>query len=159
MSAPEEKTALIAMSGGVDSSVAAWLMLAQGYACTGVTMRLFRNEDIGRSAAHPCCSQADIDDAAEVAFQLDIPHFVADLTAEFRQEVIPAPDRPLRCKAKVRYRQTEQPATVEALDEAHIRVEFDAPQRAITPGQAVVLYDGDTVLGGGTIVETEKETP
>ncbi len=368
MSARKVKTALIAMSGGVDSSVAASLMLEAGYACTGVTMRLFRNEDIGRSAAHPCCSQADIDDAAEVAFQLDIPHFVADLTAEFRQEVIdkfvrtyrqggtpnpcidcnrymkfdrllrladekgidcvvtghyarieydaasgryllkkalderkdqsyvlymltqaqlarirfplggmlkadvraiaeeqgfcnakkhdsqdicfvpdgdygrflevytgehgkegpllntdgavigthrgaacytlgqrrglavaagkrvyvvgkdmarntvtlgpnaalysrvlfaaemnwisvPAPDRPLRCKAKVRYQQTEQPATVEALDEAHIRVEFDAPQRAITPGQAVVLYDGDTVLGGGTIVETEKETP
>ena len=76
------------MSGGVDSSVAAWLMQEAGDACMGVTMRLFRNEDIGRSAAHPCCSQADIDDAAEVAFQLDIPHFVADLTAPFRQEVI-----------------------------------------------------------------------
>ena len=69
---------------------------------------------------------------------------------------VPAPERPLRCKAKVRYRQTEQPATVEALDDTHIRVEFDALQRAITPGQAVVLYDGDTVLGGGTITETEK---
>ena len=351
------------MSGGVDSSVAAYRMLEAGYACTGVTMRLFRNEDIGRSAAHPCCSQADIDDAADVAFALDIPHTVLDLTAPFRREVIdkfvrtyaqggtpnpcidcnrymkfdrllryadargiryavtghyarieydaasgryflkkaldaskdqsyvlymltqaqlarvrfplgtlrkeevraiaeeqgfcnadkhdsqdicfvpdgdygrfleictgrqippgdlldpsgavigthrgaarytigqrrglavaagervyvvakdmekntvtlgpdaalysrsfcademnwlsvPAPDRPLRCMAKVRYRQTEQPATVYALDAARAYVEFDAPQRAVTPGQAVVLYDGDTVLGGGTITGT-----
>ena len=66
MSVPNEKTALIAMSGGVDSSVAACLMQSQGYDCLGVTMRLFRNPDIGRSSAHPCCSQEDIDDAAEV---------------------------------------------------------------------------------------------
>ena len=68
-----KKTALIAMSGGVDSSVAAALMLERGYDCTGATMRLFRNPDIGRSLAHTCCSQADIDDAAEVAPRPDIP--------------------------------------------------------------------------------------
>ena len=84
MSARNKKTALIAMTGGVDSSVAAWLMLREGYDCMGVTMRLFRNPDIGRSLAHACCSLADIDDAAEVAFQLDIPHTVPDFTAEFR---------------------------------------------------------------------------
>ena len=88
MSARNKKTALIAMSGGVDSSVAAWLMLREGYDCMGVTMRLFRNPDIGRSLARACCSQADIDDAAEVAFQLDIPHAVPDFTAEFRQQVM-----------------------------------------------------------------------
>ena len=82
------QTALIAMSGGVDSSVAAWLMLREGYDCMGVTRRLFRNPDIGRSLAHACCSQADIDDAAEVAFQLDIPHAVPDFTAEFRKQVM-----------------------------------------------------------------------
>ena len=58
---------------------------------------------------------------------------------------------PLRCKAKVRYRQAEQWATAEQIDANTLRVTFDAPQRAITPGQAVVLYDGDVVLGGGTI--------
>ncbi len=58
---------------------------------------------------------------------------------------------PLRVQAKARYRQTAQPATVEQVGEDRIRVTFDQPQRAITPGQAVVLYDGDIVVGGGTI--------
>ena len=58
---------------------------------------------------------------------------------------------PLRVQAKVRYRQTVQPATVEQVGEDRIQVTFDQPQRAITPGQAVVLYDGDIVVGGGTI--------
>ncbi len=58
-------------------------------------------------------------------------------------------------KAKVRYRQAEQPATVTQTGDDTIRVEFDRPQRAVTKGQAVVLYDGDTVLGGGTIRQTE----
>jgi len=366
MSARNKKSALIAMSGGVDSSVAAWLMLREGYDCMGVTMRLFRNPDIGRSLAHACCSQADIDAAAEVAFQMDIPHAVPDFTAEFRKQVMekfvrvyerggtpnpcidcnrylkfdrllrsadeqglecvvtghyarieydPAgkryllkkaldrskdqsyvlymltqeqlerirfplgglrksevreiaerqgfcnarkhdsqdicfvpdgdhgrfletftgnrrpegafldesgrrigthrgaekytigqrrglgvaagerlyvvekdmesntvtlgsdaalyrssllagelnwisgtvPDRPLRCKARTRYRQEEQWASVDPLGEGRVRVVFDEPQRAITPGQAVVFYDGDKVLGGGTILEAQNK--
>lgn len=83
-----EKSALIAMSGGVDSSVAAWLMLRQGCRCEGITMRLYRNEDIGLSRFHTCCSQRDIDDASEVAFQLDIPYEVLDFTADFREQII-----------------------------------------------------------------------
>ena len=59
---------------------------------------------------------------------------------------------PLRCKAKARSRMAEQNATVYPMENGFARVVFDEPQRAITPGQAVVLYDGDTVLGGGTIV-------
>ena len=358
------KTALIAMSGGVDSSVAAALMLDRGYDCMGATMRLFRNPDIGRSLAHTCCSQADIDDAAEVAFRLDIPHTVPDFTAEFRacvmekfartyesggtpnpcidcnrylkferllryaaqegmeyvvtghyarieydrengryllkkaldrskdqsyvlymltqaqlahvlfplgslrkaevreiarrlgfvnaekhdsQDIcfvpdgdhgrflarfrgrelpegkvlnergevvgthkgaaqytvgqrkglgvalgepvyvlrkdvkentvtvgpeealysralladevnwlsIPAPEGPLRVRAKTRYRQEEREATVFPCGETRFRLVFDEPQRAVTPGQAVVLYDGDLVLGGGTIANVE----
>jgi len=58
---------------------------------------------------------------------------------------------PLRCKAKIRYRQAEQWATAQRIDADPLRVNFDEPQRAITPGQAVVLYDGDYVIGGGTI--------
>ena len=61
---------------------------------------------------------------------------------------IPAP---MRLKAKVRYRMTEQPCTVEQLDADTLRVTFDQPQRAITPGQSVVLYDGEYVVGGGVI--------
>lgn len=60
-------------------------------------------------------------------------------------------DRPMRVCAKVRYNQKEQPATVETIGENRIRVEFDEPQRAISKGQSVVLYDGDTVVGGGII--------
>ena len=60
---------------------------------------------------------------------------------------------PLRVMAKARSRMTEQPATVYPEENGFARVEFDQPQRAITPGQAVVLYDGDRVIGGGTITE------
>ena len=65
-------------------------------------------------------------------------------------------DTPIRVTAKVRYRHTEAPATVNPLPDGKIEVIFNEPQRAITKGQAVVLYDGDIVVGGGTICETEK---
>lgn len=55
--------ALIAMSGGVDSSVAACLIKEQGYDATGITLKLFDNEDIGEKKEKTCCSLDDIDDA------------------------------------------------------------------------------------------------
>ena len=58
----------------------------------------------------------------------------------------------VRCTAKIRYRAPEQAVTVTPLDGDFVQLCFDTPQRAITPGQAAVLYDGDTVLGGGTIL-------
>ncbi|MFR6379845.1 MAG: tRNA 2-thiouridine(34) synthase MnmA [Evtepia sp.] len=358
--------ALIAMSGGVDSSIAAYLTMQTGCPCLGATMRLYRNIDIGKSPQRTCCAQKDIDDASQVAFQLDLPYEVLDLTARFRAEVMdkfvrtyeaggtPNPcidcnrslkfdtllalarekglsevvtghyarivkdeasgryvlkkaldrskdqsyvlytmtqdqlahtrfplgerhkdqirelatelgfpnaqkqdsqdicfvpdgdygafleaytgktyptgdfldengqpvgthrgavrytlgqrkrlgaghgapglclrkgyggqyrlrrsgvvavsqdahrrrreldrhsrvDRPLRCKAKTRYRQQEEWATVTPLADGKIQVTFDEPQRAMTVGQAVVLYDGDTVLGGGTILSVPDE--
>ncbi len=60
-------------------------------------------------------------------------------------------DGKLNCRARVRYSQKEEDATVWQTGDNEIHVEFSSPQRAITPGQAVVLYDGDTVIGGGTI--------
>ena len=60
----------------------------------------------------------------------------------------------LRVRAKVRYRHQEQWASVRQ-EGARLRVVFDDPQRAITRGQAVVLYDGENVLGGGTIEDVE----
>lgn len=60
-------------------------------------------------------------------------------------------ERPIRVKVKVRYKQAEQWATVEQTDENHLHIEFDEPQRAISKGQAAVMYDVDTVVGGGTI--------
>ncbi len=59
----------------------------------------------------------------------------------------------IRVEAKVRYSQTAQKATVWQTGENSIHIEFDEPQRAITKGQSVVLYDGDTVIGGGTICQ------
>ena len=63
----------------------------------------------------------------------------------------PALTQPIRVNAKVRYRHTPQPATVYPEVDGYAKVVFDEPQRAITAGQAVVLYDGDMVIGGGTI--------
>jgi tRNA-specific 2-thiouridylase len=60
-------------------------------------------------------------------------------------------DAPMRLLAKARYRQEPAPARVEQTGDGTLTVEFEAPQRAIAPGQALVLYDGDYVVGGGTI--------
>jgi len=61
-------------------------------------------------------------------------------------------DGKIKVKAKVRYNQPEQPATAEQISEDTIYIEFETPQRAVAKGQSVVLYDGDIVIGGGTIL-------
>lgn len=354
----ENRKALIAMSGGVDSSVAALLMKEKGYDCVGCTMKLYRNEDAGIENEHTCCSLDDVEDAKRIARYLEIPYYIFNFSQDFRANIIDrfvwsyengrtpnpcidcnrymkfgklferaqilgcdkvvtghyariekqggqyilkkavdakkdqsyvlytmtqkqlsqtmfplgelekttvrklaqehgftnaekpdsqdicfvpdgdyarivelyakhpvcpgnfvdlsgavlgqhrgiihytigqrkglgisfskphyvcaidpasntitlgknadvhqrhltaddfnwisgsAPCRPIRCKAKIRYGQAEQPATATALSDGTVKVLFDAPQRAVTPGQAVVLYDGDIVLGGGVI--------
>lgn len=63
---------------------------------------------------------------------------------------------PIRVHAKIRHRHEPAPAVVETAERGEVRVLFDEPQRAITPGQAVVFYDGDIVMGGGWIAETGK---
>ena len=65
-------------------------------------------------------------------------------------------ENPIRVYAKARYRHEPQPATVYPMEDGKAQVVFDSHQRAITPGQAVVLYDGDMVIGGGTITEIQK---
>ena len=60
-------------------------------------------------------------------------------------------DKPVRLMAKIRYRHEPAIATVTKLDDGRLHVKFDLPQRAIASGQSVVLYDGDTVVGGGII--------
>lgn len=79
----------------------------------------------------------------------------ADLYADglFAEDVnwLTSPDDPFRAAAQFRYRQTAQPATITPGAGRTARVAFDAPQRAIAPGQAIVFYAGDRVLGGGTI--------
>ncbi len=82
------KKAIIAMSGGVDSSVAAYIIKQRGYDCIGVTMKLFHNEDIGIQRSHTCCSLHDVEDARSVAFLLDIPYYVFNFTEQFKETVI-----------------------------------------------------------------------
>lgn len=60
-------------------------------------------------------------------------------------------DGPVRLRARIRYRMAEQPCTVEQTGEGTVRLTFEDPQRAITPGQTVVFYDGETVVGGAVI--------
>lgn len=79
---------LVAMSGGVDSSVAAYLIREAGYEATGVTMRLYDNETIGISSAKTCCSLDSINDAVSVANRLGIYFLVYDFREEFKKEVI-----------------------------------------------------------------------
>ena len=71
---------------------------------------------------------------------------------DFNWSALDCPAGSLRCEAKIRYKHAQQPATVTPTGPDMAHVDFDTPQRAICKGQAVVLYDGDTVLGGGTIV-------
>ena len=82
------KKAMIAMSGGVDSSVAALLMLRDGFDCTGVTMRLYREPGFAAACAKSCCSDEDEEDAAFVCQQMGIPHESACFSRLFEQRVI-----------------------------------------------------------------------
>lgn len=80
---------IVAMSGGVDSSVAAGLLLRQGYEVIGVTMRLWTQEDPTAPAHHRrCCSVEDTDDARDAAGALGIPHYVLNLEREFARNVV-----------------------------------------------------------------------
>ena len=71
---------------------------------------------------------------------------------EFNWLSIAAPAEPLHAAAKIRYNMHQAPCTVEVLPGGDVQLTFDTPQRAVTPGQAAVVYAGDTVLGGGRIV-------
>ena len=82
------KRALIAMSGGVDSSLAAKLMQDDGYECIGCTMRLFHNEDAGLERSRTCCSLEDVEDARSVADELGMRFYVFNFTDDFRNTVI-----------------------------------------------------------------------
>ena len=79
---------LVAMSGGVDSSVAAKLLTDEGNECIGCTMKLYANEDAGISRAHTCCSLDDVEDARSVAHRLHMPYYVFNFSDDFREKVI-----------------------------------------------------------------------
>ena len=80
--------AIIAMSGGVDSSVAAFLTKEKGFDVTGVTLKMFGNELIGEDAESKCCSLSDVEDARSVCRRLDIPFYVFNFKDKFEKEVV-----------------------------------------------------------------------
>lgn len=82
------KKALVAMSGGVDSSVAAYLTKEMGYDATGITLKLFDNEDIDEKKDKACCSLDDIDDARNVCRYIGIPYYVYNFKDSFKENVI-----------------------------------------------------------------------
>lgn len=81
------KKAIIAMSGGVDSSVAAHLMREKNYDIIGVTLHLFDNEDAG-IREKTCCSLADVEDARSVALKLGMEHYTFNFKEDFKEQVI-----------------------------------------------------------------------
>ena len=112
-----------------------------------------QRKGVGLSGAHPYYVVAKNADRNTVMLGEDEDLWREDLTAgELNWIAFDALTAPLRCAARTRYHQAETPCTVTPGDEGQAEVRFDAPVRAITPGQAVVFYDGDVVLGGGTIL-------
>jgi tRNA-specific 2-thiouridylase len=84
-----KKRVVVGMSGGVDSSVAAYLLKEQGYDVIGVTMQIWQDEsETARSENGGCCGLSAVDDARRVAEVLDIPYYVMNFKQEFKEKVI-----------------------------------------------------------------------
>ena len=85
----EKKKVVIGMSGGVDSSVAAWILKEQGYDVIGVTMQIWQDEDpLQVEENGGCCGLSAVEDARRVAAQLQIPYYVMNFKKDFKEKVI-----------------------------------------------------------------------
>ena len=111
-----------------------------------------QRKGLGISAPHPLYVCAlDVENNAVILGQHE-ELFTPTLTArDINLIACEQLEKPHRLTAKIRYSHPPQPATVVQTDADTLQITFDTPQRAITPGQAVVLYDGDIVVGGGTV--------
>lgn len=83
-----KKKVLVGMSGGVDSSVTAYLLKKQGYEVIGVTMQIWQNDSIYEEMEGGCCSLSSVEDARRVAYNLGIPFYVMDFKEEFKEHVV-----------------------------------------------------------------------
>lgn len=130
---------LIAMSGGVDSSVAALLLKEQGYEVRGATFKLFENEDIGLDRTKTCCSLNDVEDAKNVARKLGFRHDVYNYSLQFRNDVITpfaeayikgeTPNPCIECNRSIKFEKFLQRALMLDFDYIatghYARIEFD----------------------------------
>ena len=114
-----------------------------------------QRKGLGLSLGHPTYTVKIVPDENKVVVGEEKDLYGSDFDVEdFHLISGEIAKEPFACKVKTRYRQSEQAATVTPTGNYSVKIHFDAPQRAITPGQFAVLYDGDTVLGGGMIVKT-----
>jgi tRNA-specific 2-thiouridylase len=84
----EETTVVVAMSGGVDSSVAAALLVEAGYRCIGVMMRLWAETGVGEGSSNKCCSLESVNDARNVAASLKMPFYLINVEQPFKRQVV-----------------------------------------------------------------------
>ncbi len=112
-----------------------------------------QRKGIGLALPRPMyVKEKDIKDN-KIVLSTDEQLFDIELKAkDFNWISISEPEAPIRALVKVRYRHKEAPATIFVIESGNVKIVFDEPQRAIAPGQSVVLYDGDTVIGGGKII-------
>ncbi|MBQ8508932.1 MAG: tRNA 2-thiouridine(34) synthase MnmA [Clostridia bacterium] len=153
---------MIAMSGGVDSSVAAYLVRQSGRDALGVTLKLFSNEDIQLDRSKTCCSLSDVEDARSVATRLGIPYYVFNFSDNFKEKVIDrfiatyeaggTPNPCIDCNRFIKFNQLMTRAGL--MECSHVatghyaRVDYDAPsgrwllKRSADPhkDQTYVLY-------------------
>lgn len=147
---------MIAMSGGVDSSIAAYLVRRQGYACIGCTMKLYDNADIGVSCRRTCCSLDDVEDARSVAFQLGMPYYVFNFTKDFREKVIQkfvqsyesgaTPNPCIDCNRYMKF------------DKLYERAKILGCQYVVTGHYARIEYDGSRYLLKKALDETKDQS-
>ncbi|HEX3025958.1 MAG TPA: tRNA 2-thiouridine(34) synthase MnmA [Clostridia bacterium] len=114
------KTVIAAMSGGVDSSVAAALLKEQGYHVIGITLNVWPSEESKLACSRTCCSVTDVDDARQVCSKLGIPHYVLNMRDYFKEHVIDyfiseylegrTPNPCIACNAHVKFESLMQKA-------------------------------------------------
>ncbi len=156
------KRALIAMSGGIDSSICAYLMKEKGYDCTGATMELFDKENIGIIESQSCTTKKDVEDARSVCDALSIPHLILDFSDRFKECVIDnfinsyesgiTPNPCIECNRHLKFAKLFETADKENCDLLvtghYVRTEYDEKskrfllKKALDPNkdQSYVLY-------------------